>query len=95
MAKKKNSKLEAAFREVHADTPEAVKKTARKKGKAAAEKQRVAIALSKARAAGAKIPEAPHNSPPTGGIPSGAKAYPNTNTGRGLGKVVEPHNPGY
>lgn len=37
-----------AFREVHKKTPRIVKKTARKFGKKRAEKQRVAIALSKA-----------------------------------------------
>jgi hypothetical protein len=90
---KKNGKVEAAFSEVHKNTPKAVKKTTAKKGKAAGEKQRVAIALSKARAAGAKIPEAPHNSPPTMGIPSAAKDYPNSNKRRGLGKTTGPHNP--
>lgn len=48
-------KVAAAFHEVHANEPSAVAKTRKKKGSAAAEKQRVAIALSKARAAGAHI----------------------------------------
>lgn len=46
-----------AFDEVHSNTPAIVKKTTKKEGKEAGEKQRVAIALSKARAAGANIPE--------------------------------------
>lgn len=45
-----------AFREVNRNEPGAVKKTRKKKGKAAAERQRTAIALSKARRAGAGIP---------------------------------------
>jgi hypothetical protein len=36
--------------------PQAVQKTARKKGKKAAHKQKVAIALDKARRQGARIP---------------------------------------
>jgi len=53
---KSKSIVKRMFDEVHSNTPRAVKRTARKKGKAAAEKQRVAIALSKARRAGANIP---------------------------------------
>lgn len=49
-------KVAAAFHEVHENTPGIVKKTTAKKGKAAGERQRVAIALSKAREAGANIP---------------------------------------
>lgn len=49
-------KVEAAFREVHADEPGIVAKTRRKKGARAAERQRTAIALSKARQAGVRIP---------------------------------------
>lgn len=59
MAKKMTStqkKVKEAFHEVHAKTPAVVKKTAKKEGKAQAEKQRVAIALSKAREKGANIP---------------------------------------
>lgn len=41
--------LSAAFAEVHRKTPAIVKHTAQKFGKKRAEKQRVAIALSKAR----------------------------------------------
>lgn len=40
---------EAAFHEVNKDEPSIVGKTRAKKGEAAAEKQKVAIALSKAR----------------------------------------------
>lgn len=48
-------RIEQAFHEVHAKTPRTVKAT----GKTGAAKQKmlVAVALSKARAAGAKIPE--------------------------------------
>jgi hypothetical protein len=46
--------IHSAFREVHANTPKVVQKTMYKKGPEAAEKQRVAIALSKARAKGAR-----------------------------------------
>lgn len=46
-----------AFREVKENPPARVKRTQRKKGKAAARKQAVAIALSKARKAGARIPK--------------------------------------
>lgn len=49
-------KVAAAFYEVHANTPAIVKQTIKKSGKAQGEKQRVAIALSKARGAGASIP---------------------------------------
>jgi hypothetical protein len=51
MPKKKPSKkkLAKAFKEVFADEPEIVKKTRKKKGKKAAKRQKVAIALSKAR----------------------------------------------
>ena len=41
--------LSSAFREVHANPPAVVKQTARKYGAKRAEKQRTAIALSKAR----------------------------------------------
>jgi Family of unknown function (DUF6496) len=49
----------SAFHEVFHNTPAAVTKTAAKSGPVQAQKQRVAIALSKARAAGARIPKAP------------------------------------
>lgn len=49
-------KVAAAFREVHADEPLIVGKTRAKFGAERAERQRVVIALSKARAAGARIP---------------------------------------
>lgn len=41
--------VERAGKEIKADEPEVVAKTRKKKGKAAAQKQRVAIMLSKAR----------------------------------------------
>lgn len=44
-----------AFREVNRYEPERVKVTRRKKGKKAAEKMKVAIALDKARKLGVKI----------------------------------------
>lgn len=43
------SALDNAFSEVYANEPKAVTRTRRKSGDARAEKQRVAIALSKAR----------------------------------------------
>lgn len=46
----------AAFSEVSANVPDSVKRTARTKGPKAAQRQKVAIALSKARKAGARIP---------------------------------------
>lgn len=56
--KPKSRKLtDAAFREVHENPPSRVTRTRKKKGKAAAEKQMRAIALSKARAKGARIPK--------------------------------------
>jgi hypothetical protein len=56
--KSKTEKLtEAAFREVHENEPSIVSKTRRKKGKEAAKEQKAAIALSKARRAGARIPK--------------------------------------
>lgn len=55
--KKENLKVKAAFHEVYMDEPEIVGKTRAKKGEKAAQKQKVAISLSKARAAGAKIPK--------------------------------------
>lgn len=60
MARKKSKtrkKTEAAFHEVAHNEPAAVAKTRKKKGKAAARKQEIAIALSKARRAGAHIPK--------------------------------------
>lgn len=49
--------VEESFHEVHADEPEIVAKTRRKQGAAAANRQRTAIALSKARQRGVRIPE--------------------------------------
>lgn len=55
--KKSRRITEMAMSEVFHNTPKAVKRTARKFGKARAEKQRVAIGLSKARKRGAHIPK--------------------------------------
>ena len=52
---KSRRKIDAAFREVKKNPPARVKRTKRKKGKEAARKQTIAIALSKARAKGARI----------------------------------------
>jgi len=49
--------LKQAFSEVKHNVPDVVKRTARKKGKAAAKRQMKAIALSKARRKGARIPK--------------------------------------
>ncbi|MGH7744967.1 MAG: hypothetical protein ACREQ5_09215 [Candidatus Dormibacteria bacterium] len=49
--------LETAFREIKENPPKILAKTRAKKGRARAEKQRVAIGLSKGRAAGADIPK--------------------------------------
>lgn len=54
---KTQKKVSAAFREVNKKEPTIVGKTREKKGSAAAKKQKVAIALSKAREAGARIPK--------------------------------------
>jgi len=48
--------IKAAGHELKVNPPRVLAKTAKKEGKAAAEKQRVGIMLNKARAAGAKIP---------------------------------------
>jgi hypothetical protein len=50
-------KIKAAFDEIKKNPPAVLAKTAAKKGPAAANKQRVAIGLSKARRAGARIPK--------------------------------------
>lgn len=47
---------ESAFHEVKQTPPKILAKTRKKKGKTQANKQRIAIALSKARASGAQIP---------------------------------------
>jgi len=52
-----DSRVAAAFREVNRDEPAAVKRTRRLRGAIAARRQKVAIALSKARRAGARIPK--------------------------------------
>ena len=51
------TKTEKAFSEVERNEPKIVGETRRKKGKKAAEKQKIAIALSKARRRGVKIPK--------------------------------------
>jgi len=53
-----------AFREVTANPPSQLAETRRKYGPVRAEKQRVAIALSKARKAGARIRRMPRGSAP-------------------------------
>lgn len=57
MAKKKDPRVSAAFHEVYENVPKSVKKTG-KKGEAK-RAMMTAIALSKAREAGANVPEAP------------------------------------
>jgi molybdenum cofactor biosynthesis enzyme len=60
MAEKKSKSrrlTDQAFAEVPYKTPAVVKQTAKKKGNAAAKKQMAAIALDKARRAGARIPK--------------------------------------
>jgi hypothetical protein len=61
---KTKKKVRAAFREVHQNEPKAVSQTRAKFGEKRAEAQKTAIALSKARKAGAKIPykTKPHGS---------------------------------
>ena len=56
MATETQKKVKAAFNELKKNPPAVLKKTAKKKGSAAANKQRIAIALSKTRAKGAKVP---------------------------------------
>jgi hypothetical protein len=62
---KGKSKVEAAFHEVFTNEPAVVAQTRKKQGPAQARKQKIAIALSKARAAGAKIRRRPQGSPTT------------------------------
>ncbi|MFQ5793041.1 MAG: hypothetical protein ACE5JI_21430, partial [Acidobacteriota bacterium] len=59
---KTRQKLEAAFHEVKHDEPSIVGHTRRKFGKARAEAQKTAIALDKAREAGARIRRKPKGS---------------------------------
>lgn len=54
--KESQKKIKKAFSEVKKNPPSILAKTRRKYGAKRAEKQRIAIALSKARKAGAKIP---------------------------------------
>jgi hypothetical protein len=56
MTMPKRTRVEQAFHEVSENEPAVVAKTRKKKGAAAAKRQKVAIALSKARAAGARVP---------------------------------------
>ena len=56
-SKKGRATVAAAFHEVEEDEPEVVGTTRRKKGAKAAQRQKVAIALSKARQAGVRIPK--------------------------------------
>ena len=56
-SKKGRAKVAAAFHEVEEDEPEVVGTTRRKKGARAAAAQKTAIALSKARQAGVRIPK--------------------------------------
>jgi Family of unknown function (DUF6496) len=50
-------KLQSAFHEMKENPPKILAKTRKKEGAEQANKQRVAIGLSKARAAGARIPK--------------------------------------
>ena len=52
-----NQKVQRAFKEVKENEPKIVGQTRRKKGKKAAEKQKIAIALSKARRKNVKLPK--------------------------------------
>lgn len=72
--------VEHAFSEVKSDEPSIVGKTRRKKGAAAAERQETAIALSKARAAGANIPK-------KGKRPHGSGAFGNADLMKGYKTV--------
>jgi hypothetical protein len=49
--------VEAAGKEIKNNPPRVLKKTARKSGAKQAQRQKIAIMLSKARAAGANIPK--------------------------------------
>ncbi|MGI0014039.1 MAG: hypothetical protein ACREBU_11440 [Nitrososphaera sp.] len=67
-----------AFREVEQNEPSIVGKTRRKKGAKAAEKQKIAIALSKAREMGAKIPK-----PKGGKRPHGSGVFTDADLSQG------------
>lgn len=56
-ARKRDGRVEAAFHEVAENEPSIVGKTRAKFGAARANRQRIAIALSKARKRGARIPK--------------------------------------
>ena len=72
MAESKSDKIvHSAFREVAENEPRAVTRTRKKYGAKRAHKQEIAIALNKARAAGAHIPGA--NSPAT--VEQGLEGY--------------------
>jgi hypothetical protein len=64
MARRARGTVAAAFREVTTNEPAVVAKTRRKQGAAAARRQTVAIALAKARRAGARVPYAAEGSGP-------------------------------
>ena len=59
-ASKSARKVTEAFREVYANEPAVVGDTRAKFGAKRAQRQKVAIALSKARRAGAKAPQGPN-----------------------------------
>lgn len=59
--KKAKAKLQSAFHEMKENPPKILAKTRKKEGPAAANRQRVAIGLNKAREAGARIPKGPSN----------------------------------
>ena len=58
MAHQNRAALQRAFSEVSKNSPAVLAKTRKKSGAARAKKQSIAIALSKARQSGAKIPYA-------------------------------------
>lgn len=72
--------VRAAFREVSRDEPRVVARTRRKKGAAAARRQKTAIALSKARAAGADIP-------PRGKRPRGSGEFTAAEIAQGFKRI--------
>jgi hypothetical protein len=86
---KSEKKVSAAFREVYADEPSVVAQTRKKQGPEAAQRQKVAIALSKARAAGALVRRSARGSPaPAGQNLTRGYARPN-HAGRPDGAVQQ------
>jgi hypothetical protein len=73
-------KIQAAFHEVYQNEPAIVAKTRQAEGPAAAQRQKVAISLSKARAAGASMPKLVRRSARGSAAPAGQ------NLTRGYGK---------